>query len=226
MSTPAKARQRMFAEVSEEVAKQMPAESGEKKGPTRLIGAGYPFGEVASAMQKEIRRSDTDAALYWALQLYQASAAYAWKRVLITAAEDVGMGDPQAVQEVISLGMAWRICSEQGYSVDPQHIVMAVMTLCQAEKSTMVDDAKNVTLETIAAAKKDPSKRRPMPEYAQDVHTAAGKAMGKTERDWYRDRHDLFGVPVNRYTRRLAKLIPKSFVGVKALESQKTLIEE
>jgi replication-associated recombination protein RarA len=41
-------------------------------------------------MQKEIRRGDERAAMFWCHLLYETSSYYAWKRVLVTAAEDIG----------------------------------------------------------------------------------------------------------------------------------------
>ena len=65
----------------------------EKTDAEKLI-RGYPFGTVASALQKEIRRGDVEAAVFWGLILYEAAAQYAWKRVLVTAAEDIGSMSP------------------------------------------------------------------------------------------------------------------------------------
>src|SRR3989442_6059977 len=61
---------------------------------------GYPFGTVASALQKEIRRGDVEAAVYWGVILYEATPQYAWKRVLVTAAADIRIGDPDVVPKV------------------------------------------------------------------------------------------------------------------------------
>src|SRR5437763_9822216 len=74
----------------------------EKTDAEKLI-RGYPFGTVASALQKEVRRGDLEGAVYWGLILYEASPQYAWKRVLVTAAEDIGFGDPEVVAKVCSM---------------------------------------------------------------------------------------------------------------------------
>ena len=43
----------------------------------------YDFGEVSSAMQKAIRRGDTQLAGYWALELWASGFGnYVWKRLL------------------------------------------------------------------------------------------------------------------------------------------------
>ncbi len=76
-------------------------------------GAEEHFNEV-SALQKSIRNSDPDAAVYWLARLLEAGddALYVARRLLVTASEDVGLADPLAitvaaagVQAVRTLGM-------------------------------------------------------------------------------------------------------------------------
>jgi len=62
-------------------------------------------------------------------------------------------------------------------------------------------------------------KRRPIPAYAKDGHTASGKALGTTWDEWYRFRHDEAGIPVNAYTLELAQLMPEWFKDVRAVEA-------
>ena len=49
---------------------------------------GYDFYEVASALQKSIRRGDVEVAGYMALELFPKYAEYCWKRLLTVSAED------------------------------------------------------------------------------------------------------------------------------------------
>ena len=50
---------------------------------------GYSFPAVSSAMQKAIRRADTQLAGYWALELWASGFGnYVWKRLLTVSAED------------------------------------------------------------------------------------------------------------------------------------------
>jgi hypothetical protein len=167
------------------------------KAPT-VLKLGYPMGVAASALQKEIRRGDTEAAVYWALLLYDKASYYAWKRVLITAAEDIGIAAPEAVQQVCALAGAWAQCKANAFYVSPHHLVLAVMLLCRAPKSTEVNDLMEWTQERIKAGEKLPV----LEEYL-DPHTAEGKAAGKGWDTWFRSRHVTFGMPVNEYTRRL-----------------------
>jgi len=170
-------------------------EEGHTPEPKKLIKGVYPFGEVASAFQKEIRRGDVRAAMYWGHLLYGEAPYYGWKRALVTAAEDVGLAAPEVVEKVCGLALAWRICREKSYFVSPHHFSMAVMLLCAAPKSTEVEDLQTLTLEAIKGGE-----RREIPEYARDAHTEAGKAAGKTWADWYRDRHRVGTALVNPFT--------------------------
>lgn len=173
-------------------------EEGHTQEPKKLIKGQYPFGEVASAFQKEIRRGDVRAAMYWGHLLYAEAPYYGWKRLLVTAAEDVGLAAPEVVEKVCGLALAWRICREKSYYVSPHHFSMAVMLLCAAPKSTEVEDLQTLTLEAIKSGE-----RREIPEYAKDAHTEAGREMGKTWADWYFGRHMICGVPINQFTEEL-----------------------
>jgi replication-associated recombination protein RarA len=54
---------------------------------------GYPFYEVASALQKEIRRGREEEAMYWALELAGQYDDFLWRRLAIIASEDIGPAD-------------------------------------------------------------------------------------------------------------------------------------
>ena len=64
----------------------------------------YDFFESASAMQKAIRRSDEQVALFFSTELYLSGyRKYVWKRLLIIASEDIGLADPNLVTKIVSL---------------------------------------------------------------------------------------------------------------------------
>src|SRR2546427_3614000 len=117
----------------------------EKTDVEKLI-RGYPFGTVASALQKEVRRGDLEGAVYWGLILYEASPQYAWKRVLVTAAEDIGFGDPDVVAKVCSMATAWKVAKEGSWYVSPQLFTMAGVLLCRTQKSTWWRDLQTSIL--------------------------------------------------------------------------------
>ena len=113
----------------------------------KLTKNGYALDEVASALQKSIRLGDEEQAIYWALELYETAPNYTWKRVLITAAEDIGLAAPDVVAQVSALAQAWEFCRKMSYYVSPHHLTMAVMLLCRAPKSTEVEDAQTYIME-------------------------------------------------------------------------------
>src|SRR4051794_36627948 len=70
---------------------------------------GHPFDEAASALQKSIRRSQEDDALYWAASLDLAGYPHSvWRRLYVIASEDVGMADPDAIVRVRALHEGWK----------------------------------------------------------------------------------------------------------------------
>jgi len=94
-------------ELDEEVGQMMlgdfkaPAETEDKLEKESKTALGYAFGEVTSALQKEIRAGNAEAAVYWGLLLYGKSPGYVWKRLLIIAAEDIGFADQDAVFQAL-----------------------------------------------------------------------------------------------------------------------------
>src|SRR5262249_60571607 len=113
------------------------------------------------------------AAVYWGLLLWQKAPQYAWKRVLVTAAEDVGLAAPEVVAQVGVLSAMYRAAKEGAWYVSPHHITLAIVLLCRAPKSTEIEDLQTLTLELIKAWVK-----REVPPYALDAHTQEGKAAG------------------------------------------------
>jgi MgsA AAA+ ATPase C terminal len=185
-------------------------EEGHTPEAKKLIKGQYPFGEVASAMQKELRRGALREALWWGLLLYEAAPYYCWKRLLVCVVEDVGAASPETVDRVVNLAIAWRIAKEKSWFVTPHALTMAIMLICAAPKSTAVEDLQTITLTKIKelAALKSKAEWPPIPDYGKDAHTDAGKAAGKTWKDWYRDRHGVCGVPINVYTEELWAMRP------------------
>ena len=70
---------------------------------------GYDFFEVASALQKSIRRGDVKLAGYMALELFPQYAEYCWKRLLTVSAEDCL---PMVTQEIKALYESFHIVNK------------------------------------------------------------------------------------------------------------------
>lgn len=65
--------------------------------------------DTISAFIKSIRGSDPDAALYWLTRMVKAGEApnFIWRRLLISASEDIGLADPNAITVITSLAAAF-----------------------------------------------------------------------------------------------------------------------
>src|SRR6202162_6634478 len=63
---------------------------------------------IVSALIKSIRGSDPDAAVYWLARMLEAGedVLFVARRLVISAAEDVGLADPQALQVAIAVQTA------------------------------------------------------------------------------------------------------------------------
>lgn len=136
---------------------------------------GYAMGEVASALQKCIRRGLEDESLFWATELDLAGyGEYAFKRLRIIASEDVGLGEPDACVVVRSL---YENFDEMRKKKDPNKperlfLVHAVMHLARARKSRAVDNA----CVHFYLGKRQ---KREIPDFALDKHTRRGRQMGR-----------------------------------------------
>jgi replication-associated recombination protein RarA len=143
-----------------------------------ITPGGYKCGEVASAMQKCIRRGLADDALFWATELDLAGFGdYVFKRLKIIASEDVGLAHEPAALTIHALYQTWL---EQRKKKDTHHaperlfLVHAVLFLARCKKSRMVDHALICMYE---AARE----QREIPDFALDKHTARGRSR---KRGW------------------------------------------
>lgn len=159
---------------------------------------GYDLFEVASCLQKAIRRADTALAGYMALELFESGYAnYAWKRLLTISAEDcAGI----VTQEVKALHESF-VFLNTGAKKPRSRIFLskAVIVLCAARKSRDADHLQNfvydremIDAEKLTASLEE-ARQRPtnleLPEYTFDVHTRRGKKAGRTKAEFFRDEH-------------------------------------
>src|SRR5258708_32735794 len=63
---------------------------------------------MVSALMKSVRGSDPDAAVYWLARMLEAGEdpLFVARRLVISAAEDVGLADPQALQGAMAAQQA------------------------------------------------------------------------------------------------------------------------
>jgi putative ATPase len=127
---------------------------------------------VVSAFIKSMRGSDPDAAVYWMARMLEAGEdpLFVLRRMVIFAAEDVGLADPQALQVAVAALDAFRFVGmPEGFLP----MTEAVLYLATAPKS-------NTALTTYAAAKGDVDARGalPVPAHLRNAPTPLAKSLG------------------------------------------------
>ncbi|HKJ86307.1 MAG TPA: AAA family ATPase, partial [Spirochaetia bacterium] len=90
--------------------------------------------DVISAFIKSIRGSDPDATLYWMAKMIHSGEAphYLFRRMLISASEDIGLADPQALGIVEAAAAAF---DRVGLPEGNFHLAQAALYLATAPKS-------------------------------------------------------------------------------------------
>ena len=156
----------------------------------------YNLMEVASCLQKAIRRGDTTLAGYMAIEMFESGfARYCWKRLLTVSAEDCG---GLITQEIKALFDAWLVLTDEGKKQRSRIFVSkAVIVLCLARKNRDADHLQNFVYDrqmidakalddAVTEARLAPENIE-LPDYTFDVHTRRGKSRGKTKEDFFRD---------------------------------------
>lgn len=117
--------------------------------------AGEQHYDVVSAFIKSMRGSDPDAALYYAARMLEAGEdpRFVIRRMVIFAAEDVGLADPRALSIAIDCLQAYELV---GWPEAYLPISMAICYLAAAPKS-------NSALSAYQAAKADALAKGPLP---------------------------------------------------------------
>ncbi len=139
----------------------------------KLIGD-YEFFEVASALQKCVRRNMEYEACYWAFILHDSNYhKYVWKRLAIIASEDVGNANPNAAQLVSSLHYNYQsaITAQNRQKNDALvFIFQAIIYLCRSKKTRESDSLVN-----LIRAEYEQGKNLEVPDFAIDFHTKRGR---------------------------------------------------
>jgi putative ATPase len=125
--------------------------------------AGDRHYDEASAFIKSLRGSDPDAALYWFGQMLKGGEdpRFLARRLLIHAAEDVGLADPRAL---LVAAAAWTALEAVGLPEARIPLAEAVIYIATAPKS-------NSVVKALAALDQDLAKgHQPVPEDLRDAH--------------------------------------------------------
>ena len=142
---------------------------------------GFSNPEVASALQKAIRRCQVEQAVFWAIELDRSGyAQYVWKRLLVITSEDVGPAEQHMPATIWSLYQTWKEMKSWNNSNSPERLpfVHAVILLARAKKSRMCDHAACGGYNTNEVMFQ-------IPDEAFDLHTMKGRRMGRGLEHWY-----------------------------------------
>lgn len=145
---------------------------------------GFPLDEVVSALQKCIRRGLEEEAMFWSLELSDSGfGQYLWRRLMIIAAEDIGLADPQALTLTTSGWLATKE-STRSFSKPPgmelEFLGIVILYLCRSPKNREGDDFVSYMLE-----QRKRGMRLEVPDYALDAHTARGRQMKRGDEFWW-----------------------------------------
>jgi len=129
--------------------------------------------DTISAFIKSVRGSDPDAALYWLAKMIAAGEdpKFIMRRLLILAAEDVGLADPRGIQVAAACARAleWVGLPEAQY-----HLALATLYLATAPKSN------STTAYFRALEKVQQRGTQEVPSHLKDAHRDA-QALGHGE---------------------------------------------
>ncbi len=130
---------------------------------------------LLSALQKSIRGSDPDAAIHYLARLIQADADVVMigRRLMVCAAEDIGMTFPQAVSVVTSCVQASQMV---GFPEARILLAEAVILLASCPKSNAVITAIDGALADLRNKKIDD-----VPAHLKDAHYSGAKKLGRGE---------------------------------------------
>ena len=125
--------------VAEEVVRWQAATNGQG-------GAGHY--DTSSAFIKSVRASDPDAAIYWLARMLESGEdpLYIARRIVVLAAEDVGMADPQALPMAVAAQQAVHFL---GLPEGAIPLAEAAIYLATAPKSNTVYRALNSAVSSV-----------------------------------------------------------------------------
>lgn len=155
--------------------------------------------DTISAFIKSMRGSDPDGAVYYLARMLYAGEdiKFIARRIMIHAAEDVGMADPQALTVAVSAAQAVeRIGMPEAQII----LAQAAIYVATAPKSNSVITAIGEAMDVVAN-----EKTMPVPVHLQDSHYKGAEKLGHG--DGYRYPHDY----PNHYVKQ--QYLPDGMVG-------------
>jgi putative ATPase len=166
---------------------------------------------LSSAFIKSVRGSDPDAAVYWLARMLEAGEdpLFVARRMVISAAEDIGLADPHALGVAVAAQQAAHfIGMPEGFLP----LAEAALYLAAAPKS-------NSVLRAYVAASSDVADtlHQPVPLHLRNAVTGLGRAMGFGA--GYRYAHDHEGGVVEQ------QHLPASLAGRRYYEPSQNGVE-
>ena len=138
----------------------------------RYDKAGEEHYNLISAFIKSIRNSDADAAVYWLARMLEAGEdpLYIARRMVIHASEDIGLADPQALNQAVAAMQATHFVG----------LPEAKLALTQAAIYLSLAPKSNAVIEAYISAQKDAleTERQPVPLHLRNAATSLMKQVG------------------------------------------------
>ncbi len=144
-----------------------------------------PADEVISALQKEIRRGNTENAALLAYEMLATSPELErklWDRLCIISVEDIGFGElpaPLLIRTLEQMSLRFN----RGEGDRNLFAIHAVRYLCTRQKDRSSDELYNWLKYTV----ENEGARPEIPDYAIDMHTARGAARGRGLEHFYQE---------------------------------------
>ncbi len=134
--------------------------------------AGDQHYDIVSALIKSVRGSDPDAAVYWMARMLEAGedVMFVARRLVILAAEDIGLADPQALPVAIAAQQAAHFVG----------MPEAVLPLTEAALYLALAPKSNSALTSYGAAREliQETGNEPVPIHLRNAPTGLMKSMG------------------------------------------------
>ena len=146
---------------------------------------GFQADHVISALQKEIRRGNTENAALLAYEMILTSPAledYLWQRLKVISVEDIGFGETLAPVLIQSLFEMTSAC-DRAIGERKLYAIHAVRYLCMCKKDRSSDEMINWIIHESMSGKLLPV----IPDYALDRHTAEGQKKGRGRRHFFEE---------------------------------------
>ncbi len=128
--------------------------------------------DMLSAFCKSLRGSDSDAALFWCGRMLYAGVdpRIITRRMIVHASEDVGLANPQALQQAVAAAEA---LEHLGMPEARLNIAQAILFICESPKSDSVTKAVER-----AFYDAEHSYQQPVPSHLRDTHYSGAEQTG------------------------------------------------